>query len=558
MCSSVENNSHYRTIIHLDIDCFYDQIELIKNTKLTKIPVGIQQKNIVVTSNNTASEFGVKKCMLVTEALKLCPNLTLVKREDLYDYRQISSKVTAVIQKFAPLIEKLGLNENVADVTKVVRDYLSDQSNHKIKPIGHIFASEEENCECGCVSRLGVGSLIAAEIRKKIKSELGLKCCAGIAHNKLLAKLGCAVNTPDQQTIVYASSSSQLLFNLSDIRLIPGIDQSTFETFNSLGVNTVENLRNCPFEKIQQAFGYQKAKLFMDLSYGKDNSPVKLTGRLQIIGIEDSCHSISLENEIIQKFRALLHRLMILVAEDGRMPRTVKVTIRKFDLHRKTNIKEQKQCNISPTLFTIKNAIQLSLNTEDKLVTIIMSLFHKLVNMNNAFHVTLLGLAFTKFQEQQLGKSSAASFLVKILAVQSVTSLKNTNETNYKSTKMDFSVSEKSSDCNTDGSESEESSPKKSKLGTLIVKRRCIGSSLNCPSPSKLRVAELKLNTREIDQSSSTNLQYICGNVDSEVFKELPTDVQQELIEEWRREKKVSCSIIKKTKPQQHIAYLSN
>lgn len=294
----------------------------------------------------------------------------------------------------------------------------------------------------------------------------------------------------------------------------------------------------------------------MDLSYGKDDSPAKLTGRPQIIGLEDRCHSISLKNEIVEKFRTLLHRLMILVAEDGRMPRTMKVTIRKFDPHRKTNIKEQKQCNISPSLFTIKNAIQLSPNAEDKLVTIIMSLFHKLVNLDNSFHVTLLGLAFTKFHERQLEKSSIASFLVKNLSVQSVTSLKSNKEASYETTKMDCSPLQKSGDCNTDGSESEiESSPKKTKLSTLIVKRRCMQSSLNCPSPSKLRVAELKLNAREIDHASSANLQDIRGNnVDSEVFKELPSEVQKELIEEWKREKKVSCSIIKK--PNTLLTYL--
>lgn len=68
---------HARTIIHIDIDCFYAQVEILKNPDLANIPLGIQQKNIVVTSNYVAREYGIQKCMLVTEAKSLCPQLVL-------------------------------------------------------------------------------------------------------------------------------------------------------------------------------------------------------------------------------------------------------------------------------------------------------------------------------------------------------------------------------------------------------------------------------------------------------------------------------------------------
>ena len=42
---------HSRTIIHVDIDCFYAQVEMLRNPDLRNIPLGIQQKHIVVTCN---------------------------------------------------------------------------------------------------------------------------------------------------------------------------------------------------------------------------------------------------------------------------------------------------------------------------------------------------------------------------------------------------------------------------------------------------------------------------------------------------------------------------
>ena len=47
-----------RVILHFDIDCFYAQVEMIKDPSLASKPLGIQQKNIVVTCNYIAREKG--------------------------------------------------------------------------------------------------------------------------------------------------------------------------------------------------------------------------------------------------------------------------------------------------------------------------------------------------------------------------------------------------------------------------------------------------------------------------------------------------------------------
>lgn len=55
---------------------------------------GIQQKYIVVTCNYVAREMGVTKLMSVADAKEKCPQLVLVKGEDLTHYREMSYKVT--------------------------------------------------------------------------------------------------------------------------------------------------------------------------------------------------------------------------------------------------------------------------------------------------------------------------------------------------------------------------------------------------------------------------------------------------------------------------------
>lgn len=113
----------HKVILHFDLDCFYAQVEMIRNPALREVPLGklacyksckrkkckkhlcqsfqitlissgIQQKYIIVTCNYVARERGVNKLMSVTDAKEKCPELVLVKGEDLTHYREMSYKMT--------------------------------------------------------------------------------------------------------------------------------------------------------------------------------------------------------------------------------------------------------------------------------------------------------------------------------------------------------------------------------------------------------------------------------------------------------------------------------
>lgn len=50
--------------------------------------------------------------------------------------------------------------------------------------------------------KLLIASSIVSEIRAAVKEQTGYECSAGIAHNKILAKLVCGMNKPNKQTIL--------------------------------------------------------------------------------------------------------------------------------------------------------------------------------------------------------------------------------------------------------------------------------------------------------------------------------------------------------------------
>lgn len=50
--------------------------------------------------------------------------------------------------------------------------------------------------------KLLIGASIVSEMREAIKEKTGFECSAGIAHNRLMAKLVCGMNKPNKQTIL--------------------------------------------------------------------------------------------------------------------------------------------------------------------------------------------------------------------------------------------------------------------------------------------------------------------------------------------------------------------
>lgn len=569
-CSTYNDGDcdHSRNIIHIDIDCFYAQVEMVRNPELRSVPLGIQQKNIVVTSNYEARSYGVKKCMLVTDALKLCPNLKLVNGEDLQNYRTASNKIFAVLQSWKCPVEKLGMDENFIDVTNLIQEKLKNVNSNNLLVTGHIYREGSMDCPCGCHSRLKLASQVASEMRKKIYDELGYTTCAGIAHNKLLAKLVCPLHKPNDQTTIFPEHATSFMSTFSSVRSIPSIGSKTTEALISHKIISVSDLQQTPLEVLKKHFSSDMAVRLKNLSLGEDNTPVKRdTGRPQSIGLEDSFKTVSVKSEVEDKFSALLQRLLVLVREDGRIPVSLRVTLRKKDAKRLSSHRESRQSQISPSIFTLSNGtLTVTDSGQQKLMNTVMKLFNKLIDLSKPFHLTLVGLAFTKFQERMTGRGSIINYLMNDISVQSVLNL--TNDCDTSASSMDYSAASPSSSTTTDLSDAEvEPSPKKPKKVNWIAKRRCL-SKEDVASPSKLKVGELRLNSKELEKVSKLRLNSRdrsltpraspakdnlsdasdstkditedgpCDDcpsyVDKEVFSALPDDMQQELKAMWK------------------------
>lgn len=122
---------------------------------------------------------------------------------------------------------------------------------------------------------LAAGALVIARARAAVKSTLGYSCSAGIAHSKILAKLGSGLHKPAQQTVVPAAAVAGLLAPLpvSKLRQLGG--KFGEEVMAKLSVSTVGELAAIPLPRLEAALGVQDAQWLQRLAQGKDGEGVK-------------------------------------------------------------------------------------------------------------------------------------------------------------------------------------------------------------------------------------------------------------------------------------------
>ncbi|MEZ5275674.1 MAG: DNA polymerase IV [Opitutaceae bacterium] len=231
-----------RKIIHLDMDCFYAAIEVRDHPELRGHPVAVggdrDRRGVLTTCNYEARAFGVRSAMPTFMALQKCPHLIVVPvRFDAYRYE--SRRVRSLMQDYTSLIEPLSLDEAYLDVSHLPRP-----------------AAE-----------------VAGELRRRIYRTTGLTASAGIATNKLLAKIASDWNKPNGQHEIRPEDVAAFMQTLP-VRRVWGIGPVAAARLQSLGITTCGEMQQMTALELQQLFGRFGTELY-DLCRGRDDREVE-------------------------------------------------------------------------------------------------------------------------------------------------------------------------------------------------------------------------------------------------------------------------------------------
>jgi DNA polymerase IV len=246
-----------RKIVHIDMDAFYASVEQRDNPQLRGKPVIVAwrgNRSVVCAASYEARKSGVRSAMPAVRAERLCPNAVFLP-PDFSRYRTVSRQVRDIFRRHTHLIEPLSLDEAYLDVT--------------------------ENKMC-----LPTATQVARTIREQIRTELQLTASAGVAPNKFLAKIASDWKKPDGLFVIQPNQVDSFLISLP-IGRVPGVGKVTEEKLQSLGVQTIGDLRRFELPMLEKRFGRYGVRLY-ELARGIDESPVIPNRPTQSISAEDT------------------------------------------------------------------------------------------------------------------------------------------------------------------------------------------------------------------------------------------------------------------------------
>jgi len=269
-----------RKIIHIDADSFYASVEMRENPDLLGKPVAVggaaERRGVVATANYEARKFGVHSAQPMARALQLCPDLLVIPpRFDLY--RKVSAQFHEIFRDYTDIIEPLSLDEAYLDV------------------------SDCKRCS-------GSATLIANEIRRRIREELGVTASAGVAPNKFLAKVASDWNKPDGTFTIAPDQVAAFVIDLP-VSKIMGVGKVTAEKMRRMGIVTCGDLQNVPVETLAKRFGKYGPRL-AELAQGIDHRDVKTSRIRKSISVERTyAEDIDSEAGILEALETILEEL---------------------------------------------------------------------------------------------------------------------------------------------------------------------------------------------------------------------------------------------------------
>ncbi len=291
------------TILHADLDAFYASVEQRDDVRLRGQPIAVGG-GVVLAASYEAKRFGVRTAMNGAEARRLCPNLIEVPAR-FEAYTTASKAVFAVFADTSPVVEGISIDEAFLDV--------------------------------GGLRRVaGTPAEIAARLRQRVASEVGLPITVGVARTKFLAKVASGVAKPDGLLVVEPDAELAFLHPLPVERLW-GVGRVTAAKLNDRGIRTVGEVAAMSERALLAIVGTAPGRQLYALSHNRDARRVETGRRRGSIGSQQALGRRRRSREEIDVvLLRLVDRITRRMRTAGRVGRTVTLRFRFEDFARAT------------------------------------------------------------------------------------------------------------------------------------------------------------------------------------------------------------------------------
>jgi DNA polymerase-4 len=242
------------TILHADLDAFYASVEQLLDPSLRGRPIAVGG-GVVLAASYEARAHGVRGGMSGWQAKQLCPQLRFVGGR-FRDYQRLADQVMDVLRDFTPVVERISIDEAFLDVRGAT----------------HLFGSPP---------------VIGADIRRRVRAEIGLALSVGVARTKHLAKVASQVAKPDGLVVVPAGREQAFLAPLP-VELMWGVGPVTRQRLFDRGVRTIGELAQVSPGALQHLLGHAAGARLGALAVDRDPRPVAPRAKAASVGAQSA------------------------------------------------------------------------------------------------------------------------------------------------------------------------------------------------------------------------------------------------------------------------------
>ena len=199
-------------VAHVDCDAFFASVEKRDRPELAGRPVlvGGSVRGVVAAACYVARLTGVRSAMPMTEALRRCPDATVI-RPDFAKYSAVAREVRALMEALTPLVQVLSVDEAVLDLR-------GTSLLHGASP-----------------------AAVLARFAREVEERLGITVSVGLAPNRLLAKIAAGRDKPRGFAVLGQDAASVLAGE--PVRLLPGVGPVQARKLGALGITRLADLQ---------------------------------------------------------------------------------------------------------------------------------------------------------------------------------------------------------------------------------------------------------------------------------------------------------------------------
>ncbi len=240
-----------RTIFHIDVNSAFlswTAVRMLREGQpdLRTVPSVVSgdpsdRRSIVTAASIPAKKLGVKTAAPVSMALRICPDLVIV-RGDWEWYKECSEGFISICRRYSPVLQQFSIDECFLDMT----NFLDGQD-----PVA-----------------------TAVRLKDEIRDTLGFTVNVGVGSNKLLAKMASDFEKPDKVHTLWSEEVPSKMWPLG-VRDLLWVGKKTEERLIQNGIRTIGGLAALGMGSLTSLVGTKFALQLHENANGRDDSPVE-------------------------------------------------------------------------------------------------------------------------------------------------------------------------------------------------------------------------------------------------------------------------------------------